>query len=56
MESGNLMKTILILTADISEKTDPAARNPDLVRQLHAKLEAQSANDNHAVPNRSVSP
>ena len=44
------------LTADIGEKTDLAARNPDMVRQLRAKLETQSAKDNDAVPRRKVSP
>ena len=39
------------LTEDIGEKNDLAAKNPDLVRQLRAKLEAQSAKDNDAVPN-----
>ncbi len=44
------------LTKDIGEKVDLAAQNPDLVRQLHAKLETQSAKDNDAVPNQTVSP
>jgi arylsulfatase A-like enzyme len=39
------------LSEDIGEKNDLAAQNPDLVRQLRAKLEAQSANDKDAVPN-----
>ena len=43
------------LTEDIGEKNDLAAKNPDLVRQLRAKLETQSAKDNDAVPNRRVS-
>lgn len=37
------------LTEDIGEKNDLAAQNPDLVRQLRAKLEAQSAKDNDAL-------
>lgn len=43
------------LTEDISEANDLSAKNPDLVRQLCAKLETQSAKDNDAVPNRKVS-
>ena len=38
------------LSEDIGEKNDLAAGNPELVRQLRAKLEAQSAKDNDAVP------
>jgi arylsulfatase A-like enzyme len=44
------------LGEDIGEKNDLAAKNPDLVRQLRAKLESQSAKDNDAVPNRTGSP
>jgi len=44
------------LTEDMGEKNDLAAKNPDLVRQLRAKLETQSAKDNDAVPNRRGSP
>ncbi len=44
------------LTVDIGEENDLAATNPDLVRQLRAKLETQSAKDNDAVPNRRGSP
>lgn len=44
------------LREDIAEKNDLAAKNPDLVRQLRAKLEVQAAKDNDAVPNRTVSP
>ena len=40
------------LTEDIGEKNDLAAQNPDLVRQLRAKLETQSAKDNDAVPSQ----
>ena len=43
------------LNEDIGEKNDLAAQNPDLVRQLRAKLESQSAKDNDAVPKRSGS-
>jgi arylsulfatase A-like enzyme len=43
------------LTEDIGEKNDLAAKNSDLVRQLRARLETQSAKDNDAVPNRKVS-
>ena len=39
------------LTDDIGEKYNLAAQQPDLVRQLRAKLETQSAKDNDAVPN-----
>jgi arylsulfatase A-like enzyme len=38
------------LSDDIGEKNDLAPDNPDLVRQLRAKLETQSAMDNDAVP------
>ncbi len=38
------------LSEAIGEKNDLAAQNPDLVRQLRAKLEAQTAKDNDAVP------
>jgi arylsulfatase A-like enzyme len=38
------------LSEDIGEKNDLAAQNPDLVRQLRAKLEAQAAKDKAAVP------
>jgi arylsulfatase A-like enzyme len=44
------------LTADIGEKNNLAAQHPELVRQLRAKLEIQSADDNDAVPNRTDSP
>jgi arylsulfatase A-like enzyme len=36
---------------DTGETNDFAARNPELVRQLHAKLRAQAAKDNDALPN-----
>jgi arylsulfatase A-like enzyme len=39
------------LTEDIGEKNNLAAKNPDLVRQLRAKLETQAAKDNDAAPN-----
>jgi arylsulfatase A-like enzyme len=39
------------LSEDIGEKNDLAAQNPDLVRQLRAKLDTHSAKDNDAVPN-----
>jgi arylsulfatase A-like enzyme len=39
------------LTEDIGEKNDLAAKNPDLVRRLRARLEMQSAKDNETVPN-----
>ena len=42
------------LTEDIGEKNDLAAKNPDMVRELRAKLESLSANDNDAVPERTV--
>jgi arylsulfatase A-like enzyme len=38
------------LGEDIGENNDLAARNPELVRQLRAKLEAQAAKDNEALP------
>jgi hypothetical protein len=37
-------------------KNNLAAKNPDLVGLLRAKLEAQLANDNDAVPNRTANP
>lgn len=42
------------LVKDIGEKNNLAAQHPDLVRQLRAKLQTQSAKDNDAVPNRTV--
>jgi arylsulfatase A-like enzyme len=39
------------LTEDIGEKNDLAAKYPDLVRQLRAKLGAQSVLDSDVVPN-----
>lgn len=42
------------LTEDIGEKTDLAAKTPDMVRLLGAKLETVSANDNDAVPVRTI--
>jgi arylsulfatase A-like enzyme len=39
------------LIEDIGENNDLAAKKPDLVRQLRAKLEAQAAKDNDAAPN-----
>ena len=44
------------LSEDIGERNDLAAQNPDLVRQLCAILETQSAKDNDAVPNQRGSP
>jgi arylsulfatase A-like enzyme len=38
------------LAEDIGEKNDLAAKNPDYVRQLRAKLEMQAAQDNDAAP------
>ena len=43
------------LTEDIGEKKNLAAHNPDLVRQLRAKLEMQSAKDDAAVPTAHLS-
>ena len=37
------------LADDIGERNDLAAQNPEIVRQLRAKLETQSAKDNDAV-------
>jgi len=43
-------------TRDSGEKMDLAAQNPDLVRQLRAKLETQAVTDNAAVPDRTATP
>jgi arylsulfatase A-like enzyme len=44
------------LADDIGEQTDLAAKNPDLVRQLRAELQTQSASDNDAKPKKTPSP